>query len=370
MEIRKIGVFETTTPIDTQNVVTQLKFEANLSTTAQNWLTRFAELTVTNRYDAVAAFEATEKRVLVLVKDTADDDEIDNYRYFFIDLDFVNTYLTHAHTTVGVDGANTLENIGGANRAAKHQTIINDFTNNRTVQIEPTTSKIFIKLKEHKSPFCNIKTLMVAGDAGALAAARRLDTSGGAYEEFVNRGVYDFFRTHPNHVGGVGADHNDLCDSILGQFGAHGIHTVGPGSTFDLLDNRRIEVFLPVRNKITESQLSVHSAYNLTCYEPLFAYTSAAKELYCKEPLSCGDIEKHWPIAVQDYKYTFERDYSEFHKLNLADTGCTLKIDPETPEFTTIQDSNISIIQSDKHVSKVGEITEDIECYSSQIGDL
>ena len=126
------------------------------------------------------------------------------------------------------------------------------------------------------------------------------------------------------------------------------------------------ELFLPYLQP-QEQNPSGATKRTYTCVEPLMGYTSGTTALQCKAPLQTSQFGSLFPPIVQDYQYSFTRDWSKLFSngyVSPSGTHDDIKITPVTElEFSTIAEQD-SFKQEDKSVSRAFEITHTTRHYT------
>jgi hypothetical protein len=138
-----------------------------------------------------------------------------------------------------------------------------------------------------------------------------------------------------------------------------------PGSlgddAFEIYKSRVIEIYMPVR-KEQELNIALPKEVFVECVEPFVGYGSGEHILQAKRPLDCR-YDKNFSLAIQDYSYHFTRDGSELLKNGYKnDPHTVLQISAMTaPEFTTVSDKLPGVLQENKGVTDIRELSSHIE---------
>jgi len=170
------------------------------------------------------------------------------------------------------------------------------------------------------------------------ATDNQLNAFAGVRKQFIHRGVFTIRNS------AVDAQ-NNLADNVL------------------TADNRLL--CLPFRKDAPVTSNDITS-FDVSCCEPFFSYGSATTILGLEHPLDTARLGRLYPSLIQDYTISSRRDYSKLVPSSLYqhDSGCELVIKPEDPKLVTFRERD-DFIQSDKSVSRVGEVSHTIVTSSS-----
>jgi len=103
------------------------------------------------------------------------------------------------------------------------------------------------------------------------------------------------------------------------------------------------------------------SHFDVTSCEPHFSYSSATTILGCEHPLDTARLGRMYPSLIQDYSLKTRRDYTLMRPSSLYqhDNDCKLVILPGESKIVSFRERD-DFIQSDKSVSRVGEVSHTI----------
>ena len=377
LSVAQIRIYDEARPLHRPLVC--LQFNDNLPDYIEAQVQVIKIAVVDNRVDGGGAIVLANKEIMFLFREKDSISDKDTYTtwpkgYFRIRLDECNTFKTAAGAFEGEHYGLVADDAEPIIPANAHAVFRNALWNDRMIQIEMIPARGGFSLVPGVSPFRNeaeytaASRLIGAAVGNAQAAATLVFDTERSGKPLALRSVFNFTAAA---IEGRGAA---LVTPIPQGAAGHGLlsQIVGPGETYSnwqkyLPDNQLLGLYIP-RKRDVANHFTGSKEITVECIEPFFGYSTGSSQLRCKHPMNTSKFGKNFPLAIQDYKYSYQNgSIVDEMRGYVKDPWTSLVVTSESdPEFTCISEKRPGVQQQNKDVSNIAEVSPTFNEYSQK----